>query len=461
MTERIAIYPGTFDPPTNGHLDIVERAAKMFDRIVVGVGMNRAKKTFFADDERISLMREACARLVNVEVKGFDTLTVDFARAVGAKFVIRGIRALSDFEFEFEMANMNRQLAPEVEMVFLMTSPEYLFLSASRVKELAAFGAPVDRYVPPNVAKRLAAQAKKGGLRTGATEPSDCDDCERDSGSAGSSAPRKSGATPPAKPSGSNGVSVLLAVDVGNTNVVIGAYRGTTLLRTWRAATDVDRTEDELAVMLDALLAQEELRIADVASLVVGSVVPPLTLAFTRLAERHLEGRVLVIGPGVKTGVRLRVDNPSEVGADRIANTLAAHRRYGGPAIVVDFGTSTSFDVVSAEGDFLGGAFAPGLEISSESLFGRASRLFRVPLTPPREAIGKNTSDCLRSGIVYGYVGLVEGLLERLCAELDGTPRIVATGGLATTIAPLTTRIERVDEDLTLEGLRLLWELNA
>ncbi|MEK6619506.1 MAG: type III pantothenate kinase, partial [Chloroflexota bacterium] len=175
-------------------------------------------------------------------------------------------------------------------------------------------------------------------------------------------------------------MGVLLAVDVGNTNVVIGAYRGTTLLRTWRAATDVDRTEDELAVMLDALLAQEELRIADVASLVVGSVVPPLTLAFTRLAERHLEGRVLVIGPGVKTGVRLRVDNPSEVGADRIANTLAAHRRYGGPAIVVDFGTSTSFDVVSAEGDFLGGAFAPGLEISSESLFGRASRLFRVPL---------------------------------------------------------------------------------
>mgnify|MGYP001617464939 CR=1 FL=1 len=256
-------------------------------------------------------------------------------------------------------------------------------------------------------------------------------------------------------------MGVLLAVDVGNTNVVIGAYRGTTLLRTWRAATDVDRTEDELAVMVDALLAQEELRIADVASLVVGSVVPPLTLAFTRLAERHLEGRVLVIGPGVKTGVRLRVDNPSEVGADRIANTLAAHRRYGGPAIVVDFGTSTSFDVVSAEGDFLGGAFAPGLEISSESLFGRASRLFRVPLTPPREAIGKNTSDCLRSGIVYGYVGLVEGLLERLCAELDGTPRIVATGGLATTIAPLTTRIERVDEDLTLEGLRLLWELNA
>jgi type III pantothenate kinase len=256
-------------------------------------------------------------------------------------------------------------------------------------------------------------------------------------------------------------VGILLAVDVGNTNVVIGAYRGSALVRTWRAATQVERTEDELAVMIDGLLAREELGIDDIDAIVVGSVVPPLTLAFTRFADRHLDGRCLVIGPGVKTGVRLRVDNPSEVGADRIANTLAAHRRYGGPAIVVDFGTSTNFDVVSAEGDFLGGSFAPGIEIASESLFGRASRLFRVPLTPPREAIGKNTADCLRSGIVFGYVGLVEGLLARIRAELGGSPRIIATGGLATTIAPLTTAIERVDEDLTLEGLRMLWELNA
>ncbi|MEK6619505.1 MAG: pantetheine-phosphate adenylyltransferase [Chloroflexota bacterium] len=172
-TPRVAIYPGSFDPPTNGHLDIVQRAATLFDRVVIGVGTNLAKRTAFTANERIELMREACAKLPNVEVRGFDGLQVEFAREVGATFVIRGIRALSDFEFEFEMANMNRQLAPEVEMVFLMTSPEYLFLSASRVKELAAFGAPVDRYVPPNVAKRLADQAKKGGLRTGATEPSD------------------------------------------------------------------------------------------------------------------------------------------------------------------------------------------------------------------------------------------------------------------------------------------------
>ncbi|MBU6423853.1 MAG: pantetheine-phosphate adenylyltransferase [Chloroflexi bacterium] len=173
VSDRIAIYPGTFDPPTNGHLDIVERAARLFDRVVVGVGMNLAKKTFFSDEDRIALMREACARFPNVEVRGFDTLMVEFARSVGARFVIRGIRALSDFEFEFEMANMNRKLAPEVEMVFLMTSPEYLFLSASRVKELAAFGAKVDAMVPPNVAKRLAAHGNAHSLRTGATEPSD------------------------------------------------------------------------------------------------------------------------------------------------------------------------------------------------------------------------------------------------------------------------------------------------
>ncbi len=255
-------------------------------------------------------------------------------------------------------------------------------------------------------------------------------------------------------------MGILLAVDVGNTNVVIGAYRGSELVRTWRAATQVDRTEDELAVMIDGLLAREELGIDDIDAMVVGSVVPPITLALTRFSDRQLEGRALVIGPGVKTGVRLRVDNPSEVGADRIANTLAAHHRYGGPVVVVDFGTSTNFDVVSAEGDFLGGSFAPGVEVSAESLFGRASRLFRVPLTPPREAIGKNTADCLRSGIVFGYVGLVEGLLARILAEIGGSPRVVATGGLATTIAPLTRTIERVDEDLTLEGLRMLWELN-
>ena len=171
-TPRIAIYPGSFDPPTNGHLDIVGRAARLFDRVVIGVGRNLSKKTVFTDDERVALMQEACAKLQNVEVRTFDSLQVEFARGVGATFIIRGIRALSDFEFEFEMANMNRRLAQELEMVFLMTAPEYLFVSASRVKELAAFGAPVDGLVPANVAKALARKAKHG-LRTGATEPAD------------------------------------------------------------------------------------------------------------------------------------------------------------------------------------------------------------------------------------------------------------------------------------------------
>jgi pantetheine-phosphate adenylyltransferase len=171
-TERVAIYPGSFDPPTNGHLDIVERASRLFDRVVIGVGRNLSKKTVFTADERVSLMREACAALANVEVRTFDSLQVEFARQVGASFIIRGIRALSDFEFEFEMANMNRLLAEELEMVLLMTAPEYLFVSASRVKELVAFGAAVDKLVPANVAKALAKKAKQG-LRTGATEPKD------------------------------------------------------------------------------------------------------------------------------------------------------------------------------------------------------------------------------------------------------------------------------------------------
>jgi pantetheine-phosphate adenylyltransferase len=172
VTERVAIYPGSFDPPTNGHLDIVERASRLFDRVVIGVGRNLSKKTVFTADERVSLMKDACSELPNVEVVTFDSLQVEFAREVGASFIIRGIRALSDFEFEFEMANMNRLLAEELEMVFLMTAPEYLFVSASRVKELVAFGATVEKLVPPNVAKALAKKAKQG-LRTGATEPKD------------------------------------------------------------------------------------------------------------------------------------------------------------------------------------------------------------------------------------------------------------------------------------------------
>jgi len=173
VSDRVAIYPGSFDPPTNGHIDIVERSARLFDRVVIGVGRNLSKKTLFDADQRVALMREACKRCRNVEVTTFDKLQVTFAKEVGASFIIRGIRALSDFEFEFEMGNMNRKLAPGIEMVYLMTAPDYLFLSASRVKELVAFGAPVDGLVPPNVAKALQAHMGQGGLRTGAAGSND------------------------------------------------------------------------------------------------------------------------------------------------------------------------------------------------------------------------------------------------------------------------------------------------
>ena len=173
MSPRVAIYPGSFDPPTNGHLDIVERSSRLFDKVVIGVGRNLTKKTVFDADERVALMREACKKFANVEVTSFDGLQVEFAKQNGASFIIRGIRALSDFEFEFEMGNMNRRLAPNIEMVYLMTAPDYLFISASRVKELVAFGAPVDSLVPPNVAKALKAHSGQGGLRTGATESND------------------------------------------------------------------------------------------------------------------------------------------------------------------------------------------------------------------------------------------------------------------------------------------------
>ncbi len=173
MSQRVAIYPGSFDPPTNGHLDIVERSARLFDRVVIGVGRNLTKKTVFDADERVALMKEACKRWPNVEVRSFDGLQVEFAKQSGATFIIRGIRALSDFEFEFEMGNMNRRLSPDIEMVYLMTAPEYLFISASRVKELVAFGASVDSLVPANVAKALKAHSGQGGLRTGATESND------------------------------------------------------------------------------------------------------------------------------------------------------------------------------------------------------------------------------------------------------------------------------------------------
>ena len=251
---------------------------------------------------------------------------------------------------------------------------------------------------------------------------------------------------------------MLLAIDIGNTNTVLGIFDGEKLERAWRIKTDARSTADELALTFRGLLTDHEID-----SVAACSTVPAALRELRAMLDEYYSNvPTVIVEPGIRTGVSLQYENPKEVGSDRIVNTLAAHHLVGArPVIVVDFGTTTNFDVVSAEGDFLGGSFAPGLEVSAESLFGRASRLFRVPLTPPATAIGKNTADCLRSGIVFGYVGLVEGLLARIVAELPAKPTVIATGGLAATIAPLATGIEKVDEDLTLEGLRLLYELNA
>jgi type III pantothenate kinase len=252
---------------------------------------------------------------------------------------------------------------------------------------------------------------------------------------------------------------LLLAIDVGNTNIVLGVYRDETQLTRWRLQTVPGRTADEHAVILRSLCAANDIDFGTLRNLVVGSVVPTLTATFADLADRYLSARPVVVGPGIKTGIRLLVENPREVGADRIANTVAAHRRFGGPAIVVDFGTATTFDAISSEGDFLGGAIAPGLEISQQALFDRAARLYRVDLQRPRTAIGKNTATNLQSGILFGYVGLVEGLISRMRAEL-GTATVIGTGGLVDLIAAETGVFDHVDRELTLEGLRVLWELN-
>jgi type III pantothenate kinase len=257
---------------------------------------------------------------------------------------------------------------------------------------------------------------------------------------------------------------VLLALSINNTHVVVGAYRDDDLAGSWRIRTNPPRTADEYAVLLRSFLtdvapppaAGEPRPISDV---VIGSVVPTLTPVFVELARRYLGAEAVVVGPGIKTGIRLLVENPREVGADRIANTLAAHRRYGGPAIVVDMGTATTFDAISPEGDFLGGAIAPGVEISLQALTERAALLHRVDLVRPRSAVGKNTITNIQSGAVFGYVGLVEGLVGRIKAEL-GPCKVIGTGGAIGVVAPETRAIDVVDQQLTLDGLRMLWALN-
>jgi type III pantothenate kinase len=249
---------------------------------------------------------------------------------------------------------------------------------------------------------------------------------------------------------------VLLAVDVGNTQTVLGLYAGEELREHWRLASERTRTGDELGVFYSGLFELEE-----VDGIVLSTTVPPLVREYELFAERWAHAPLLVLGPGVKTGIPIRYDDPREVGPDRIANAVAGQARYGAPVIVVDFGTSTNFDIVSQAGEYVGGVLAPGIEISMDALFARAARLTRVPFEAPASVIGKTTTAGLQSGLVYGFAGQVDAISARIREEL-GSPEapVIATGGLADVIAPHSTAISKVDPWLTLEGLRLVWERN-
>lgn len=253
---------------------------------------------------------------------------------------------------------------------------------------------------------------------------------------------------------------MLLAIDIGNTQTSVGLYRGQDLVGHWRLTTDVDRTPDETRLWLRSLLEMEGFSTSDIEGVAVASVVPTVTAAFRRFGQLVAPGGVLVIEPGIKTGMPILIDNPREVGADRVVNSVAARERYGVPAVVVDFGTSTNFDVVGADGAYLGGAIAPGLEISTNALISRTAALRRVEFVPPRSAVGKGTVEAIQSGVIYGHAGLVDGIMERLVAEVGGDAVRVATGGLASTIIPHCRSVDRVDEFLTLDGLRMIYDMN-
>ncbi len=256
-------------------------------------------------------------------------------------------------------------------------------------------------------------------------------------------------------------LAMLLAVDIGNTNIVYGLYEGEKLEHTLRIATVRTRTDDEHSVLLKQMLDLRNLTATSIDEAIIASVVPPLTEVVARSVRRACGTEPLIVGgPGLKTGIRVRYDNPRDVGADRIVNAVAAHERVKGGAIVVDFGTATTFDCVSPDGEYLGGVIVPGVQVSLDGLLGRAAKLTRIELAEPPQVIGRNTPHAMQSGVVHGYASLVDGLVDKITKELGYECHVIATGGLSSLIVPHTVRVNELCPDLTLDGLRLIYEKN-
>jgi type III pantothenate kinase len=253
---------------------------------------------------------------------------------------------------------------------------------------------------------------------------------------------------------------LLLAMDVGNTNIMLGVYSGENLEIWWRISTKRAQTEDEYGVIIRNLFQQNGLKAECIKAVIISSVVPPLLCSLEKMSKKYFKVSPMIVGPGIKTGLNILMDNPREVGADRIVNAVGAIGLYGGPLIIVDFGTATTFCVISSKGEYLGGAIAPGIQISTEALFQKAAKLPRVELLRPQKIIGKNTVSSMQSGFFYGFVGQVDGIVGRMLKELNEKPFVVATGGLAGLIATESETIEEVNYFLTLEGLRIIYDKN-